>query len=462
MRKLNEECGLFGIISQKRANVATFTYYGLFALQHRGQESAGIVVNDNETNEFRAHKDLGIVDDVFTNETIDFLGEGNMALGHVRYGTGHNSRNDAQPLVVNHTKGRMAIAYNGSIINAKELREELEMNGMIFHTTSDTEIMAYMIIQERLKTNSLEEAVAIAMEKFVGAYSLVIMSHNKIIAVRDQHGIRPLCYGKTADGSYVVASESCALDAVGAKLVRDVQPGEIIVFSADGIKNVTANCDKCKRGLCIFEYVYFARPDSVVDGYSVHRARMRAGAFLAEQYPVEADIVIGVPDSGVDAAIGYSHKSGIPYDIGLIKNKYIGRTFIDAGQKFREKRVRIKLNPVSDVVKGKRVVMVDDSIVRGTTCAKLVKLLREAGAKEVHLRISSPPFINPCYYGTDIKSKDVLAACNYTLEEIQKMINVDSLGYLSLENCKKMPCDEDKGYCTACFDGLYPTQIPKE
>lgn len=459
MRKINEECGLFGIISTKRNSVAAITYYGLFALQHRGQESAGIVVNDNEANKFRSYKDAGIVDDVFESGTIDYLGDGNMALGHVRYGTGNNSRLDAQPIVVNHVKGRMAIAFNGEINNAKELREEHEMNGMIFHTTSDTEIMAYSIIKERLLTGNLETAVAKAMEKFIGAYSLVIMSHNKLVAVRDRHGFRPLCYGRMSDGAYVVASESCALDAVGAKFLSDVRPGEIVVFDQNGMRSITDNCGKVPRRLCVFEYVYFARPDSVIDGCSVHNARVRAGAFLAKQFPAEADIVIGVPDSGIDAAIGYARESGIPYDIGLIKNKYIGRTFIDAGQKFREKKVRIKLNPVSSVIKGKRVVLVDDSIVRGTTSARLVKLLREAGAKEVHMRISSPPFVSPCYYGTDVKSKDVLIACKYSQEEIKKMINVDSLGYLSLENCKKIPCDHDMGYCTACFDGDYPTKI---
>lgn len=458
MRKINDECGLFAIMANKKINAAAITYYGLFALQHRGQESAGIVVNDNETNEFRSYKDAGIVNEVFGNDQIDYLGEGNMALGHVRYGTGDNSRLDAQPIVVNHVKGRMAIAFNGNITNSNKLREELEMNGMIFHTTSDTEIMAYSIIKERLKTNNLEEAVAKAMSKFEGAYSLVIMSHNKIIAVRDKNGFRPLCYGKTGEGSYVAASESCALDAAGAKFIADIKPGEIVVFSQEGIRNIPCECPPPKS-LCVFEYVYFARPDSVLDGYSVHNARLRAGAFLARQYPIEADIVIGVPDSGIDAAIGYSRESGVPYDVGLIKNKYIGRTFIDAGQKIREKQVRIKLNPVSSVIKGKRVILIDDSIVRGTTSARLVKLLREAGAKEVHMRISSPPFIFPCYYGTDIKSKDALMACHYTQEEIRKIINVDSLGYLSLENCKKMPSDDDKGYCTACFDGLYPTKI---
>jgi amidophosphoribosyltransferase len=449
MDKIREECGLFALIGQKNAPVAAITYYGLFALQHRGQESAGIVVNDQINDCFRVYKDEGIVDEIFDNEKIEYLGEGNMALGHVRYGTGQNSRTDAQPLVVNHMKGRMAIAYNGSITNARKLKEELEMKGMIFHTTSDAEIMAYAIIQERLNTDNLETAVSKAIEKFEGAFSIVIMSHNKIIAVRDMVGVRPLCYGRMSDGMYVIASETCALEAVGAKFVADVQAGEVIVFDQEGVRSDTTNCGKKPRALCVFEYVYFARPDSVVDGCSVHNARVRAGELLAKQQPVDADLVIGVPDSGIDAAIGFARESRIPYDIGLIKNKYIGRTFIDAGQKFREKRVS----------KSKRVVLIDDSIVRGTTIARLIKLLREGGAKEVHLRISSPPFIYPCYYGTDVKSKDGLIACQMTIEEIRKKVNADSLVYLSLENCKQM-AGEDKGFCTACFDGIYPTPIP--
>lgn len=460
MRKLNEECGLFGVFGNTKDNVANATYYGLFAMQHRGQESAGIVVNDNGT--FRSYKNLGIVNDVFTPAVLERLGNGNMALGHCRYGTSGDNMLNAQPIVVDHVKGKMAIAHNGNIVNAKHLREQLELNGMIFHTNSDTELVAYMIIKERLTTESLEEAVNLAMHKIVGAYSLIIMAQNKIVALRDEYGFRPLCYGRAKDGSYIIASESCALDAVGAKFVRDVEPGEIVVFDETGVHSVKDHCNKQKMALCVFEYIYFARPDSVIDGCSVHTARVRAGEFLAKRFPVDADVVIGVPDSGLDAAIGYAKESGIPYEIGFLKNKYIGRTFIAPSQKNREERVRIKLNPISSAVKGKRVVLIDDSIVRGTTCARIVKLLREAGAKEVHMRVSAPPFVNPCYYGTDIDSREVLIACNHSLEEIVKIVGVDSLGYLAIEDAKKI-AEEGKGksWCTACFDGQYPDNADK-
>ncbi|MDD4291678.1 MAG: amidophosphoribosyltransferase [Clostridia bacterium] len=454
MQKLHEECGVFGIAGNTKSGVAPLTYYGLFALQHRGQESAGIVVNDN--GDFRSYKDVGLVNDVFTQEVMDRLGEGNMAIGHVRYGTGVHSRLNSQPIVVNHMMGKMAIAHNGNITNADELRNELEMNGMIFHTSSDTELIAYMIIRERLHTDTLEEAIRLAMPHIKGAYSLIIMSHNKLIGVRDGYGFRPLCIGRMKDKSYVLASESCALDAVDAKFVRDVKAGEIVVFDGENMSSVCDHCGKKPKSLCVFEYIYFARPDSVIDGCSVQKARNRAGELLAKAYPVEADVVIGVPDSGLDCAIGYAKESGIPYGVGFIKNKYIGRTFIAPGQKKREERVRIKLNPVTETVKGKRVVLIDDSIVRGTTSARIVKLLREAGAKEVHMRVSAPPFINPCFYGTDIASKDVLIACTHTLDEIVKKINVDSLGYLSLEDAKKIAQGGECGYCTACFDGEYP------
>lgn len=455
MSKIKEECGLFGIYGNTRNGVATITYYGLFALQHRGQESAGIVVNDNGT--FRAHKNLGIVNDVFTPSVLAKLGDGNMAVGHCRYGTSGDNMLNAQPIMVDHVKGKMAIAHNGNIVNARQLREELEMNGMIFHTESDTELIAYMIIKERLKTDNLEEAVNRAMHKIVGAYSLVIMAHNKIIALRDEYGYRPLCYGKMKDGSYIVASESCALDAVGAKFVRDILPGEIVVFDDNGVHSVNDHCNKKPMALCVFEYIYFARPDSVIDGCSVHTARVRAGEFLAKAYPVDADVVIGVPDSGLDAAIGYAKQSGIPFEIGFLKNKYIGRTFIAPGQRSREERVRIKLNPISSTVKGKKVVLIDDSIVRGTTSARIVKLLREAGAKEIHMRVSAPPYVNPCFYGTDIDNRKSLIACNHTPEEIKQMIGVDSLGYLPLEDVKKIAEEgKNKSWCTACFDGHYP------
>lgn len=454
---IHEECGVFGVISTKRSNVAGITYYGLYALQHRGQESCGIVVNDDGM--FSSYKDLGLVSDVFSQETLAQLPEGNMAVGHVRYGTtGGTTRNNCQPIEVNHQKGKMALAHNGNLSNALELRDKLELSGAIFHTTSDTETIAYMITKERLKASSIEEAVCRAMDSLEGAYSLVLMSSAKMIAARDPYGFRPLCFGRLHHGGYVIASESCAISAVGAEFIRDVEPGEILVFSENGIKSYTEHCGKQNRKTCIFEHIYFARPDSVVDGISVHEARMRAGKLLAETYPADADIVIGVPDSGLDAALGFSRASGIPYGIGLIKNKYIGRTFISPGQEERVDRVRIKLSPVESVIEGKRVVLVDDSIVRGTTSKRIVKLLREAGAKEIHMRISAPPFLHPCYYGTDIDSEENLIACHHSMDEIAELIGVDTLGYLPVEKLDKLV--ESKHYCAACFNGEYPTQIP--
>ena len=461
MSSLREECGVFGVFSPQTSDVASTAYYGLFALQHRGQESCGIVVNDDGI--FQSYKDTGLVNDVFTPQILAELGEGNMAVGHVRYGTtGGNDRSNAQPIVVNHIKGRMALAHNGNIVNCEQLRRELELEGSIFSTTSDTEVISYIITKERLKAPSIEQAVNQAMRRVKGAYSLVIMSPSKLIAVRDAHGFRPLCYGKTADGRYVVASESCALDAVSAQFVRDIRPGEILVFDQNGARSITDHCGEADGSLCVFEYIYFARPDSVIDGCSVHNARMRAGAFLALEHPVQADVVIGVPDSGLDAAVGYAKQAGIPYEIGFIKNKYIGRTFIQPGQKSREDKVKIKLNPIADVVRGKRIVMIDDSIVRGTTSARIVKLLREEGAKEIHMRVSAPPFLNPCYYGTDIDSRENLIAASHSVEEIAKIIGVDSLGYLSVESVKQIAKGlHGTGYCTACFDGAYPTEIPE-
>ncbi len=462
MSNLREECGVFGIYAPETADIARTAYYGLFALQHRGQESCGIVVNDDGV--FTTYKDTGLVNDVFTPDILERFGNGRIAVGHVRYGTtGTNDRNNAQPIVVNHIKGKMALAHNGNLVNSCELRHQLELQGSIFHTTSDTEVISYMITRERLNAPSIEEAVNRAMDKLSGAYSLVIMSPSKLIAARDENGFRPLCYGKTPDGRYIVASESCALESVGAQLIRDIKPGEIVVFSKEGVHSIETHCNRRPCSLCVFEYIYFARPDSVIEGCSVHAARMRAGAFLALEHPVQADVVIGVPDSGIDAAVGYAKQSGIPYEIGFIKNKYIGRTFIAPGQESREDRVRIKLNPISDVVRGKRVVMIDDSIVRGTTSARIVKLLRDAGAKEIHMRVSAPPFKNPCYYGTDIDSRENLIACKYSVEETAKKIGVDSLGYLSVESVKQIAKGvHGTGYCTACFDGNYPTEIPTE
>jgi len=459
MSDLHEECGVFGVYSPQNASLADMAYYALFALQHRGQESCGIVVNRDE--KFHSYKDTGLVQDVFTHEILANFPEGQIAVGHVRYGTsGTTGRSNAQPIVVNHMCGNMAIAHNGNLANSYDLRRALESEGSIFHTTSDTEVIAYVITKERLRLPSMEEAITSAMDKLDGAYSLVVMSHDKLVAVRDPHGFRPICYGRMADGSWVVASESCALDAVGATFERDLKPGEIIVFDKNGMRSITHHCGKCPKTSCVFEFIYFARPDSVVDGSSVHNARLRAGAFLALEHPVQADVVIGVPDSGIDAAIGYARQSGIPYGLGFIKNKYIGRTFISPGQRSREDKVRIMLNPVSSTVAGKRVVLIDDSIVRGTTCARIVRLLREAGAKEVHMRVTAPPFLYPCYYGTDIDSSDKLIAYKHTLEEIVQMIDVDSLGYLSIENARKIAENSDCEFCTACFDGLYPTEPP--
>jgi amidophosphoribosyltransferase len=462
MSGIHEECGVFGVYSPENYDVARMTYYGLFALQHRGQESCGIVVNDDGL--FQSYKDIGLVNEVFTPERLEALGSGNIAVGHVRYGTtGSNDRTNAQPIVVNHIKGHMALAHNGNLVNSYELRSKLELEGSIFHTTSDTEVISYMITKERLTSGSIEEAVNRAMNKIEGAYSLVIMSPAKLIIARDERGFRPLCYGVTEEGCYVAASESCALDAVNAKFIRDVEPGEIIVFDKQGVRSIRDHCGRQPQSLCVFEYIYFARPDSVIDGCQVHTARMRAGAFLALEHPVQADVVIGVPDSGIDAAIGYSRQSGIPYEVGFIKNKYIARTFIAPGQKSREDKVRIKLNPISEVVRGKRVVMIDDSIVRGTTSARIVKLLRAAGAQEVHMRVSAPPFLNPCYYGTDIDSRENLIACRYSVDEICKIVGADSLGFLSVENTRSLVSGVHcKGYCAACFDGEYPTKIPSE
>ncbi len=456
---IHEECGVFGVMSAKKENTAQIVYYGLYALQHRGQESCGIVVNDDGL--FFSYKDLGLVSEVFSKDTLARLPNGTMAVGHVRYGTtGAATRNNCQPVEVNHQKGKMALAHNGNLSNALELRDALELSGAIFHSTSDTETIAYMITRERLMTPSIEEAVSNAMNLLEGAYSFILMSSAKLIAARDPHGFRPLCYGQMPDGTYVVASESCALSAVGARFIKDLLPGEILVFSKDGVASRKEHCRKKKKNTCIFEYIYFARPDSDIDGVSVHEARVRAGELLAKSYPAEADIVIGVPDSGLDAALGYAKGSGIPYGIGLMKNRYIGRTFISPGQKDRLDKVRIKLSPIKSVVEGKRVVLIDDSIVRGTTSRRIVRLLRDAGAKEIHMRISSPPFLHPCYYGTDIDSEENLIACHYSAEEIAQMIGADSLGYLDVNRLDQLIGSED--YCAACFHGKYPTKIPTD
>ena len=455
---IHEECGVFGVFSPEPTNVAAMAYYALYALQHRGQESCGITVNDDGV--FSSHKDLGLVNDVFSREVLSRFPEGKIAIGHVRYGTtGATSRRNCQPLAINHQKGKLALAHNGNLSNADILRDKLELAGAIFHTTIDTEIIAYLITQARLKVRSIEEAVSQAMNRLEGAYSLCLMSSTKLIAVRDPQGFRPLCYGRMPDGTWVVASESCALSAVGAEMERDLLPGEILVFTKDGMTSRVEHCHTKPRKSCVFEYIYFARPDSIIDGVSIHAARTCAGEILAACHPVDADVVIGVPDSGLDAALGYSRASGIPYGIGLIKNKYIGRTFIAPGQENRVDKVRIKLNPIDETVRGKRVVLIDDSIVRGTTSKRITDLIRKAGAKEIHLRISAPPFLHPCYYGTDIDSSDKLVASHHTLEEITQIVGADTLGYLPIGSLPTLAGDSP--CCDACFSGDYPTSIPK-
>ncbi|MEE1355158.1 MAG: amidophosphoribosyltransferase [Absicoccus porci] len=454
---IHEECGVFGVYAKQPMDVAKTAYYGLYALQHRGQESCGIVVNQDGL--FYSKKDLGLVSDVFHQEDLASLPQGKMAIAHCRYGTtGATNRANVQPLEVNHQKGPLALAHNGNLTNAYELRNQLELGGAIFHTTADTETIAYLVTQQRLKTGSIEEAIRRTMDQLEGAYSLLFMSPSKMIAVRDPHGFRPLCYGQCDDGTYVVASESCALDVVNAHFIRDLEPGEMLVFYQNGVQSYRHHIHEKQKHICIFEYIYFARPDSVIDGISIHEARKKAGEVLWEACPVEADAIVGVPDSGLDAALGYSQASGIPYVMGFMKNRYIGRTFISPGQNSRMDKVHIKLNPISSEIKGKRIVLIDDSIVRGTTSAQIVRLLRDAGAKEIHVRISAPPFLNPCFYGTDIDSKENLIACHHTVPEICKIIDADSLEYLPLDQLYKLINHHD--YCDACFSGNYPTPVP--
>ena len=458
-RGIHEECGVFGIYSPKLMNLVPLVCFGLHALQHRGQESAGIALNNDGV--FRVCRGTGLVSEVFDQEKLEALGQGNIAVAHVRYATtGADNLRNVQPLLINHHKGSMALTHNGNLTNAYELRTELERRGSIFHTTTDSEVIAYVIVGQRLRCGSIEEAVSAAMDVIQGAYSLVISSPTKLIAARDPHGFRPLCLGRRSDGSVVAASESCALDTVGAAFLRDVEPGEVVTVDERGLHSDRRHCNLFPRSMCVFEFIYFARPDSVLDGKSVCLARQCAGEYLAQEHPVDADVVIGVPDSGLDAAIGYAHASGIPYAIGLTKNKYIGRTFIAPTQSEREMGVNLKLNPIRSVIEGKRVVVVDDSIVRGTTCRRTVDMLRSAGAREIHMRISAPPFIAPCFYGTDIDSASGLIANKYTVGEIAEQIGADSLGYLSLEHVRLLT-GADTGFCTACFCGDYPTETPK-
>ena len=453
--KLHEECGVFAISDVDGHDCANVTYYALYALQHRGQQSCGMALNENGNIVYT--KDLGLVSDVFNAETLARL-KGTMAVGHVNYSKGSSSfRESAQPIVRKYLKGTLTIANNGSLINSYELRSAFEAEGAVFHSISDAEVISHVIAKERTKCGSIEEAVNRMMKIIKGSYSMIVMSPQKIIGCRDPYGMRPLCIGKLKN-SYILASESCAIDAIGAEFIREVEPGEIVVINKNELTSIRDNITQ-NRGLCVFEYIYFARPDSVIEGTSVYEARKKAGAVLAQEYPVDADLVFGVPDSGLSAAIGYSEESGIPYGYGLIKNRYIGRTFIQPSQAERLDAVKIKLNVLGDAVKGKRVVMVDDSIVRGTTIRNIVRMLKDAGALEVHVRISSPPFMYPCYFGTDVPSKENLIACQMEIDEITKAIEADSLGFLSIEGIKKMLPERECGYCQGCFTGTYPMDV---
>ncbi|MCI6497571.1 MAG: amidophosphoribosyltransferase [Lachnospiraceae bacterium] len=459
---LHEECGVFGIYDFDGNDIASTIYYGLFALQHRGQESCGIAVSDTNgpKGQVSVHKGMGLVNEVFTQEELQKL-KGNIGVGHTRYSTaGSSTRENAQPLVLNYVKGTLGLAHNGNLINALELRKELEYTGAIFQTTIDSEVIAYHIARERIKTSTVEDAVKNAMKKIKGAYSLIVMSPRKLIGARDPFGFKPLCIGKR-ENAYILASETCALDTIGAEFVRDVLPGEIVTINEDGIQSDTSLClPKEKEARCIFEYIYFSRPDSIIDGVSVYHSRIMAGRYLAKDHPVEADVVVGVPESGNAAALGYSLESGIPYGTAFVKNGYVGRTFIKPKQSNRESSVRVKLNVLKEAVAGKRVIMIDDSIVRGTTSDRIVGMLKEAGATEVHVRISSPPFISECYFGTDIPSKEQLIAHNRTVEDIRKIIGSDSLGYLEINRLSEMV--NGLPICTGCFNGKYPLEPPKE
>ena len=460
---LHEECGVFGMYDFDGGDVASTIYYGLFALQHRGQESCGIAVS--ETNgpkgKVTSYKGMGLVNEVFTQDNLEPM-HGDIGVGHVRYSTaGASTRENAQPLVLNYVKGTLALAHNGNLINAMELRKDLEYTGAIFQTTIDSEVIAYHIARERLNSNSVEEAVGRACQKIKGAFALVVMSPRKLVGARDPYGFKPLCIGKR-DNAYILASETCELDTIGAEYVRDVLPGEIVTITPEGgiQSDLSLALPKEKEARCIFEYIYFARPDSHIDGVSVYASRIKAGRFLAMDSPVDADLVVGVPESGNAAALGYSLQSGIPYGTAFVKNGYVGRTFIKPKQSSRESSVRVKLNVLKEAVDGKRIIMIDDSIVRGTTSDRIVKMLRDAGATEVHVRISSPPFLWPCYFGTDIPEREQLIAYNRSIEDIRKIIGADSLGYLGVERLEEMV--GGLSICKGCFTGTYPMEPPKE
>ena len=461
--KLKEECGVFGVYDFDGHDVASTIYYGLYALQHRGQESCGIAVSDTQgpKGKVLSHKDMGLLNEVFTPEILDGL-KGDIGVGHVRYSTaGSSTRENAQPLVLNYVKGTLGMAHNGNLINTPELRNELAYTGAIFQTTIDSEVIAYLIARERLNSKTVEEAVGRAMGKIKGAYSLIVMSPRKLIGARDPFGFRPLCIGKR-DNTYILASETCALDTVGAEFIRDVEPGEIVTISPEkGIESDKSHClTPDEHARCVFEYIYFARPDSYIDNVSVYNSRILAGKFLAMDSPVDADLVVGVPESGNCAAMGYALQSGIPYGTAFVKNAYVGRTFIKPKQKTRESSVQVKLNALKEVVNGKRIIMIDDSIVRGTTSDRIVRMLREAGAKEVHMRVSSPPFLWPCYFGTDVPARDQLIAYNHSVEEISKIIGTDSLAYLRIERLDEIV--NGLGICKGCFTGKYPLEPPTE
>lgn len=453
-KRIKEACGVFGIYHPQGENAANTIYYGLASLQHRGQESCGMALFDTTgpAGNQNVHRGMGLVSEVFKEDTLKHL-KGNLGIGHVRYSTtGSASLKNAQPLVLNYIKGTLALAHNGNLINTEELRRELAYTGAIFQTTTDSEVIAYCIARERVHTNTVEEAILRTAKKIKGAYGLVIASPRKLIGVRDPLGLKPLCLGKRGD-SYIIASENCALSAVGAKFLRDVRPGEIITISPDGFSSNLELCQQ-KQAHCIFEYIYFARLDSTLDGMNVYESRLNAGAALAKAYPAKADLVAGVPDSGITAAMGFAKESGIPYGIVFYKNSYIGRTFIKPTQKERESSVKLKLSVLDHAVKGKNIVLVDDSIVRGTTMANLIRLLKHAGAGKVHVRISSPPFLYPCYYGTDIPSNKHLLASSHSVEEIRKLIGADSLGYLKVEDLSSLT--GGLPLCQACFDQHYP------
>lgn len=457
---LHEECGVFGIYDLDGNDVARSIYYGLLSLQHRGQESCGIAVSDTEgpKGNISSVKGMGLVNEVFNAEKLEKL-HGNIGIGHDRYSTaGQSTRENAQPLVLNYIKGTLALCHNGNLTNAPELRRDLARTGAIFQTTIDTEVIAYHIARARVDSHSVEEAVIRTCRKLKGAYSLIIMSPRKLIGVRDPLGFRPLCIGKR-DNAYVLASESCALDTIGATFIRDVEPGEMVMISEDGIQSDKSLCQE-KHGRCVFEYIYFARPDSVIDGMSVYQSRIIAGRCLAKDSPVEADLVVGVPESGNAAALGYAMESGIPYGQAFVKNSYIGRTFIKPKQSSRESAVGVKLNVLKDAVQGKRIVMIDDSIVRGTTSDQIVGMLKKAGAKEVHVRISSPPFRYPCYFGVDVPDSDQLIAYKRSVEDIRKIIGADSLAYLRLDRLKELT--GGRQYCEGCFTGTWAADPPEE